>query len=194
MTITESDLGVLGDLATALGILKDGTTDPGWFGDPAARIGTILADDDQRQALVSFLDEVLDDGTVQTDADSRVRLPIVTHDDPNLTVAVVLEPKAQTVVVGLGVELHTATTATTLDVALLQTARGNAAPPDPVLLLGHRGGRIRLSTSIQIDTSPPPPGEFHLGSIAAEVDVPTSDDDDPPAIALTLGALQLPGG
>ena len=194
MTITDSDLGVLGDLATALGILKDGSTDPGWFGDPAARIGTMLSDDDQRQALVSFLDDVLDDGAVQSDRDNRVRLPIVTHDDPNLTVAVVLQPTAQTVIVGLGVDLQTATTHTTLDVALFQTARGNADPPDPVLLLGQRGGRIRLATTVHLDAGTPPPGQFHLASIAVEVDVPTTDQDDAPALALTLGGLQLPGG
>ena len=93
MTLTASDLGVLTDLATALGIVRDGSTDPSWFGDPAAHLGRVLADDGQRQALVSFLDTVLDDGSVEADDDGRVRLPIVTHDDPDLTVAVVLEPR-----------------------------------------------------------------------------------------------------
>ena len=157
MTLTASDLGVLGDLATALGIVKDGAADPTWFGDPAARLGTVLADDDQRQALVSFLDTVLDDGSVETDDQGRVRLPIVTHDDPDLTVAVVLEPKESTVVVSLGVELRTSPTTgaqarpateSRLDIALLQAARGNAPAPDPVLLLGARGGRIRLSSTV----------------------------------------------
>jgi len=64
VTVTADDLGVLSDLATALGIMRDGSPDPGWLGDPAARLGTVLADDAQRQALVSFLDEVLDDGSV----------------------------------------------------------------------------------------------------------------------------------
>src|SRR5205823_562345 len=181
----------------------DGSTDPGWFGDPSARLATMLADDHQRDALVSFLDGVLDDGAVESDDQGRVRLPIVTHHDPDLTVAVVLEPKESTVVVGLGVELRT--TATTgpsarpatesrLDVALFQTARGAAAAPDPVLLLGQPGGRIRLSTTVHLDASPPEAGQFHLGSIAVSVDVPTSGDDDDPAIGLKLGGLQLPGG
>ena len=202
MTVTASDLGVLSDLATALGIMQDGSPDPGWFGDPAARLGSVLADDAQRQALVSFLDEVLDDGSVEADDQGRVRLPLVTHDDPDLTVAVVLEPKASTVVIGLGVELRTAATSgpdarpgteTQLDVALLQVARGTAPPPDPVLLLGHRGGRIRLSSTLHLDDAAGT-GDFHLGSIAVSVDVPTTDDDDDPAIGLRLGGLQLPGG
>ncbi|HEX6786985.1 MAG TPA: hypothetical protein VF076_07290 [Acidimicrobiales bacterium] len=202
MTLTDSDLGVLGDLATALGIVKDGSADPEWFGDPADRLGTVLADDDQRQALVSFLDTVLDDGAVESDDQGRVRLPIVAHDDPDLTVAVVLEPKESTVTVGLGVELRTSATTgaqarpateSRLDIALLQVARGNAPAPDPVLLLGHRGGRIRVSSTLHLDEAAPAADEFHLGSIAVSVDVPTTDDDDDPAIGLKLGGLQLPG-
>ena len=202
MTVTASDLGVLSDLATALGIMRDGSPDPGWLGDPAARLGSVLADDAQRQALVSFLDEVLDDGSVAADEQGRVRLPLVTHDDPDLTVAVVLEPKESTVVIGLGVELRTVATSgpdarpgteSQLDVALLQVARGTAPPPDPVLLLGHRGGRIRLSSTLHLDDAAGT-GDVHLGSIAVSVDVPTTDDDDDPAIGLRLGGLQLPGG
>ena len=202
MTVTASDLGVLSDLATALGIMRDGSPDPGWLGDPAARLGSVLADDAQRQALVSFLDEVLDDGSVAADDQGRVRLPLVTHDDPDLTVAVVLEPKESTVVIGLGVELRTVATSgpdarpgteSQLDVALLQVARGTAPPPDPVLLLGHRGGRIRLSSTLHLDDAAST-GDVHLGSIAVSVDVPTTDDDDDPAIGLRLGGLQLPGG
>ena len=202
MTVTASDLGVLSDLATALGIMRDGSPDPGWLGDPSARLGSVLADDAQRQALVSFLDEVLDDGSVAADDQGRVRLPLVTHDDPDLTVAVVLEPKDSTVVIGLGVALRTVATSgldarpgteSQLDVALLQVARGTAPPPDPVLLLGHRGGRIRLSSTLHLDDAAST-GDVHLGSIAVSVDVPTTDDDDDPAIGLRLGGLQLPGG
>jgi len=203
VSLNASDLGVLGDLATALGIVRDGSADPGWFGDPAARLGSMLADDGQRQALVSFLDTVLDDGAVETDDQGRVRLPIFTHGDPDLTVAVVLEPKESTVVIGLGAELRTAATTgaqarpateSTLDIALVQTARGSAAQPGPVLLPGHRGGRIRLSSTLHLDETPPAAEEFHLGSIAVSVDVPTATDDDDPQIGLKLGALQLPGG
>jgi large repetitive protein len=203
MTLTASDLGVLGDLATALGIVKNGGPDPDWFKDPAARLGTMLSNDDQRQALVSFLDAVLDDGASEIDDQGRVRLPIVAHNDPDLTVAVVLEPKEATVVVSLGIELRTTATGgaqarpateSRLDIALFQAARGTASTPDPVLLLGARGGRIRLSSTLHLDQAPPAPDEFHLGSIAVSVDVPTASDDDDPAIGLKLGALQFPGG
>src|SRR2546430_13791518 len=75
-----------------------------------------------------------------------------------------LEPKEPTVVIGRGGELRTAATTggqarpateSTLDVALFQTARGNAAQPGPALLLGNRGGRIRLdrkSTRLELQS------------------------------------------
>ena len=53
MTMTAADLGVLGDLATALGIMQDGSPDAGWFGDPAARLKTVLSDDGQRDGARS---------------------------------------------------------------------------------------------------------------------------------------------
>ena len=138
--MTDTDLGVLGDLATALGVMQDGSADPGWFGDPGARLKTVLSDDDQRAALVSFLDTVLDDGTVDTDAQGRTFLPLVDHDDPDLTIGVVLEPTPTSVRIGLGVELTTTATTgpdarpathTRLDVALFESARGSSPAPDP---------------------------------------------------------------
>ena len=204
MTMEAADLGVLGDLSTALGIMQDGSPDAGWFGDPSARLKTVLSDDGQRDALVSFLDSVLDDGAVDADDQGRTFVPIVTHTDPKLTVGIVLDPTATTVRVGLGVELETdavsggqarPATHTRLDVTVLQTARGDAPAPDPVLLLGHPGGRIRLQSSIELDAGTPAPGEFHLGGIGVQVDVPTTTSgDDPPAIGLQLKSLQLPGG
>ena len=77
MTAIGADLGVLADLATAIGLFRDGEPDPGWFGDPAARLTRVLADDTQRAALMSFLDTVLDDGTVETDRAGRTRLPFL---------------------------------------------------------------------------------------------------------------------
>ena len=48
--------------------------------------------------------------------------------------------------------------------------------------------------ALHLDGTAPAADEFHLGSIAVSLDVPTASDDDDPAIGLKLGALQLPGG
>ena len=79
-------------------------------------------------------------------------------------------------------------------VRLPHPAQRGAVVADP-LLLGRPGGRIRLSSTVMLDEADPTPGAFHLGSIGISVDVPTAPSgDDPPLIGLTLGQLQLPGG
>ena len=202
--MTTGDLGVLGDLATALGIMRGGSADPDWFGDPGERLATVLSDDVQRGALVSFLDTVLDDGDVDTDDQGRTFVPLVKQIDPDVTVGVVVTPAQATVDIGLRVDVATDAvtgaqarpgTTSSLEITLFRTGRGNVAAPDPVLLLGQPGGRIRLQTRLDLDPSPPGPDDFHLGGIGLQVDVPTAPTgDEPPAIALTLTQLQLPGG
>ncbi|WP_123026001.1 DUF6603 domain-containing protein [Mycolicibacterium stellerae] len=199
MTVTAGDFGILGDLAAALGILRDGSPDPGWFGDPAGRLRAVLGDDDQRDALVRFLDSVLDDGAVRHDGD-RVVLPVVHVDDPDLTVSVLIEPHIDVVRVGVVVELEAAAVAgaqarpqvnTSIEAMLFQTRRGNAPSVDP-LLAGQPGGRVRLAVELTLGHSPAS-GDFDLGGIAAIVDVPTAEDDEPPVLGLRLTGLQLPG-
>ena len=204
MTMTAEDLGVLGDLATALGIMRNGSADPGWFGDPGERLATVLSDDHQRDALVSFLETVLDDGDVDTDDEGRTFVPLIKQTDPDVAVGIVLAPTPTTIDIGLRVDVATDAvtgaqarpgTTSSLEITLFRTARGDTPAPDPVLLLGQPGGRIRLQTRLDLDPSPPPPDEFHLGGIGVQVDVPTvASGDDPPAVSLTLAQLQLPGG
>jgi hypothetical protein len=198
VTLTATDFGAVADLATALGILRDGSPDPGWFGDPAARLGAVLSDDAQRDALVGFLDSVLDDDTVHQD-DGRVVLPVVQADDPRTTVAVVLEPLPDVVRVGVRAELTAAAVSgaqsrpevtASIEAALFQVCRGSAPPVDP-LVLGRPGGRIRLAAELSLDGAAVP-GGFHLGGVAVDVDVPTATGDDPPVLALRLSGLQLP--
>ena len=59
MTMTGEDLGVLESLAEALGIFEDGSPNSDWIGRPDHYLARMLSDDDQRQALVTFIDEVL---------------------------------------------------------------------------------------------------------------------------------------
>ena len=61
-------------------------------------------------------------------------------------------------------------------------------------LLGTAGGRIRIATSITIDTAAPVPGQARLGAIGIDVDVPTTGSDPvAPVFGLRLSGFQLPG-
>ena len=60
MTLAAEDLGVLGKLGKALGVFNaDGNANPGWFGNPQEYLTDILTDENQREALIAFVDEVL---------------------------------------------------------------------------------------------------------------------------------------
>ena len=76
MSVTADDLGVLGSLGTAVGLFDaDGDPNPGWFGDPAASLSTMLADEAQREALVEFVDEAMGGADRAADASGATWLP-----------------------------------------------------------------------------------------------------------------------
>ena len=79
---------------------------------------------------------------------------------------------------------------TTLAVPLFRTARSNGPT---IALLGQAAGRIRLATSITVDSSPPVPGVARLGAIGLDVDLPTSTGGADPVFGLSLDGFQLPG-
>ena len=200
MTMTSGDLGVLEDLAIALGVFgADGQPNPNWIGDPGQYLSQMLANDAQRDALLAFADSVLDDGSLDVRG-GRTYIPIVKVPDPDVVVGVTFAPAAGHVDIGIYVELATTANGsrprseTRLEIALFRTRRGSGPAVANPLLLGRPGGRIRLTGSVVLSSSPPPPGAFHLGSVGLSVDVSTASGDGAPSIGLALGQLQMPGG
>ena len=198
MTLATSDLGVLGNLAVALGVFKpDGDPNPDWFSDPGQSLGTMLANEAQRDALIAFVDEALGGADRTTDPGGVVWLPIIELDDPPLRIAVTIdETPAEGIHLGLGLSVRTTDpgSETTVGIPLFRVWREGGPPVSNPLLLGSVGGRIRLATSITIDSAPPVPGQARLGSIGVEIDLPTAPGDPrPPIFGLSLGGFQLPG-
>ncbi|HEY1366381.1 MAG TPA: hypothetical protein VGF23_04685, partial [Gaiellaceae bacterium] len=196
MSVTADDLGVLGNLAKAIGLLDgDGDPNPGWFGDPSASLETILADDGQRAALVDFVDEALGGADASADPSGTTWLPLVSLPDPNLTVAVTVDDRpADHIEIGLGVAFETADPAsrTTATVPLFRAAKRNHTITSP-FLLGQPGGRLHLASHITVDDSAPVAGQPRLGGIGLEVDLPTSTGDADAVFTLVLEDFQLPG-
>ena len=142
MTVTADDLGVLGNLATAVGLLdSDGEPNAGWFGDPAKSLSTMLADERQREALVAFVDEAMGGADREADASGATWLPVVSLDDPHLTVSVTVDDEpADHVIIGLGVSFATTNpgSRTSASVPLFQAAKANSTPPSTPFVLGGR--------------------------------------------------------
>ena len=197
MGLGSGDLGVLGNLAKALGIFDaDGSPNQGWFADPEASLKSMLANEAQRDALIAFVDEAMGGADRSTEA-GVVWLPIVTIDDPPLSVAVTVdEGQADGLHIGIGLRVSTTDpdSATTLAVPLFRAKKDGGPNVTQPLLLGSPGGRIRVGTAITVDAAPPVPGQARLGGIGIEVDLPTSDADPKgPVFGLSLTGLQLPG-
>ena len=163
-----------------------------WLTAPGDYLRTILADDGQRQGLVSFVDEVLDEhDTVQGGV---TWLPVVVTHDPELTVAVTLDDRpADHIEVGVGAQLANGSGTASLEITvpLFRAAKKNHTVTN-VLLLGD-GGTIDIAAELTVDTTQPVPGEAHIGGVAVSVQVPTGGQAPDPVLALTIRDLQLPG-
>ncbi|MGE4052638.1 MAG: hypothetical protein AB7F38_16320, partial [Piscinibacter sp.] len=197
MSFGSGDLGVLGNLAKALGLFDAaGNPNQGWFANPEASLKTMLADEAQREALIAFVDDAMGGADRSTEA-GVIWLPIVSIDDPPLSVAVTVdEGQADGLHIGLGLRVSTTDPAssTTLAVPLFRAKKAGGPNVSQPLLLGSPGGRIRVGTAITIDAAPAVPGQARLGGIGLEVDLPTSAADPKgPAFGLALTGLQLPG-
>ena len=198
MSLGSSDLGVLGNLAKALGIFDaDGNPNQGWFADPGASLKTMLFSPAQRGALIAFVDDALGGADRSTEA-GVTWLPIVEIKDPPLSVAVTVDDAAGDGTLHLGLGLRVRTTApassTTLSVPLFRAGKQGGPAVSQPLLLGSTGGRIRIGTSVTVDGAPPVPGQARLGAIGLDVALPTSPSDaEGPVFGLSLTGLQLPG-
>ena len=194
--ISLGDLDELGGIATALGLLgDDGEFEPDWLRRPGHYLGTVLAEDHQREALVEVVDELLGGAERHVDAAGRTWLPLLAESSPQLTVYLVVNDQpADHVQLGVGVEVGTADPASTstLHLPLFRAAKAGHSVASPVLL-GGADGRFQLGTDITMDADPPVPGQAHLGGIGLSVDVPTGPGGADPVIGLQLKGLQLPG-
>ena len=197
MAVGKSDLGVLGDLAVALGIFTPGgSPNPDWFGHPEASLTSMLSNPAQRAALIAFVDRALGGADRTTEA-GVTWLPLFDIEDPPLGIALTVdEAQPDGLHIGIGMRVRTTapSSSTTLAVPLFRVGKDGGAAVTQPLLLGSVGGRIRIGTSITLDTSPVVPGAARLGGIGIDIDLPTAPSDpQQPLFGLSLTGLQLPG-
>lgn len=201
MTLAADDLSVAGDLGKALGIFTEsGAANSDWFGNPQDYLTQILAEEYQRDALISFVDAALGGEERETAADGSVWLPVFGLDDPNIDVSLVIDASGSSIKLGLGVELTTTGTPEAhvrASIPLFVVSKAGNTPVTNHLWLGQPGARITLSASVTIT----PPGsapagtaaEPSIGAIGLNLSMPTSAGDGDPAFGLDIQRLLLPG-
>ena len=195
MSLSGADLGVLADLAEALGLTNDGAFEAEWLSDPGKHLGAMLANQRQRDALIAFVDEVLGGAQRSTGPDGSTWLPIAQASNPAVTVYAVFDDRAaDSVAIGVGVRVVSTAPAASLSahVPLFRAAKQGHTVASPVLL-GTAAARGTLSIDITTDAAPAVPGQARLGGVALELSVPTGAGGAPPEFALRLRGLQMPG-
>jgi hypothetical protein len=184
-----ADLGDLTGLGVALGLLEPGGNPrSGWFADPASYLKTMLTDDDQRQALLDTLDDLLGGSEVTRDDAGRSWLPVFEHDP--VSVSVVLDDSRPAVHVGLGVRVAVVPAPGEVGLDVTAYAPLFAAGAASALLLGHEGATVEVSLGLDLPPTADT-GSVSLARVEASANVPTWGPA--PQLGLALRGLRLPG-
>ncbi|MFZ0157657.1 MAG: hypothetical protein WAL50_01395, partial [Kineosporiaceae bacterium] len=187
------DLGDLAGLATALGLVDDGDLVPDWFARPGDFLSRILRDQQQREALVEFVDEMLGGDESSTDSLGRQWLPLVSVDGGTFTAYAVLETAGGRVVIGAGARVGvTSASGVRCEVQALVPLFAQPLTGGEVSVVP---GTVDAFVDLALDLTLPAgtaSSDVALDGAALAVRIPTWDDGRP-GFALTLRGLRLPG-
>ncbi len=162
-----SEFGDVGTVLQALGLVDtDGTLRSDWIKDPAQYLKDILADKDQRKALLDFLTSVSQNGA-ETDTEDRRWVEVLSDsigDGQRIGLFAVFDDSpdqaGHEVHLSLGVRLTTTDphSQSSLMVPLFRTRKGSSPSPSDPTLLGKPGGWVVLTSAITLSQTPPPVG------------------------------------
>src|SRR5262245_3714255 len=107
MTVTVEGLGPFVDLATAIGLVRDGQLDTSWFSEPGDRVAGMLRNQAQRDALLRAANQLLEHGDTPFD-DAAGRRWIRVFIDGGVSINVVIGVSGATTEIGIGARLTTA--------------------------------------------------------------------------------------
>ncbi len=151
----------------------------------------MLADDDQRQALVAFVDEVLGGADASKDPRGLTWLPVFERTGaavgPDVTVFVVLDDQhVDHVRIGVGVAVQASDQIASVrsHIPLFRAAKQGHPPASDPVILGTADGVISIDLAVTID-------DPLIRGVQLIADVPTGGDA--PTIGVRLLGLQLPG-
>jgi len=202
----QQDLDVFATLAEAVGLTLNGELQGQWFQDPLGTpdgsqrgLSSMMYLDEQREALIAFVDEVLGDPERDSQGEA-IWVPLFR--DSGATVFVVVRQASDGARVGFGIEYDsgsaTPSVAVRAHVPVFQFEREGAGAPDTSgsgpdwLVLGRADARIEISLEVGISDDAPTPGELFIGGVSLAAHVPTDGSDDM-TFSVGFRRLQLPG-
>jgi len=206
----QQNLDVFATLAEAVGLTRDGELQGQWFQDPLGTpngskrgLSSMMFLDDQREALIAFVDDVL--GAAERESvEDAIWVPL--FNDSGATIFAVVEQATDDVRVGFGIEYESGggepSIAVRAHVPVFQFERqpdgeGGSRPnttasgPD-WFALGQSNAYIGISLEAGISNEAPTPGELFIGGVYLALQLPTDPSDD---LKFSVGfrRLQLPG-
>ncbi len=187
------DLGDLTGLATALGLVDGGDLTPDWFARPGDHLSAVLREPRQREALVSFLDDVLGGERAATDSRGRQWLPLVTVEDGRFSAYAVIEASTDRVTIGAGARVSMiSASGVGCDVeAVVPLFAQPVAGGRVTVVPGTPGALVDLALDLTFPSGTSS-ANVALAAAALDVGVPTRAGDEP-RFGLVLRGLRLPG-
>jgi large repetitive protein len=181
-------LGALLDLATAIGLVKNGQLDDSWFSSPGDHVANMLREPTQRDALLRWANEILAHGSPPL-VDDAGRHWVELFAEGPVGLHAVITVLGTTTEIGIGVRLDTEAPESHVRayVPLLQVPANAPAS----VVLGQAAGRVEVTAEVVFDAGPPAPGEAGLQGLHIGAAVAT--DGTAPLLSLKLRGLQLPG-
>ena len=201
--LAPAQFGDTANLLKALGLINSsGDFNNDWLGGPEDFLKTILADQHQRVALLSFIEDVRE-SSIERDQENRQWLDLFGEDlagGGRIEFSMVVDDQpANEVHLFLGVCFRTsaplAESKSTLLFPAFRARKAESAVPGPLSpeLIGNLGGVIALTSEVTISSDAPVPGEANLGALGLRVLIPTDPIEGVPRVGLNLRGLQLPG-
>src|SRR5271156_1687220 len=103
MISTQDLADELSDLGQAIGLISNGGIDDGWFGNPQAKLSTILSDAGQRQAFMSMVNALLPPAPLPRLPNGETWHPLL-GDQPRGNVYITINSSGPSVVFGMAAD------------------------------------------------------------------------------------------
>ena len=197
MTLPQLD-GPVRDLGLAIGLLRTTAEppgvalDPAFFSDPGRQLGSVLRNEDQREAFLDAAEALLGLPDVPEIPDlppGQTWIPVIGGDGPLRLFVVVESASDGAVSLSLGARVQSARPPDASVVAVVPLVRLSPGQP-PALPLGTNDGVVALSASVATGVDPTP-GQAGLRAATLHALIPTGGAAA--VVDLNLVGLQLPG-